>query len=92
MLGIKIEFSLLHTVQLAIRQRSIRGSMTSSTFPATQFSADEQIWHSLKCAISRSSGFQRWQLERQIDEKFQSLTLDLQVQKYLRETLETLAY
>jgi hypothetical protein len=29
-----------------------------------QFSADTEIWYSLKCAISNSSGFQRWQLER----------------------------
>ena len=66
--------------------------MTPPAFPETQFSEDEQIWASLKCAISKSSGFQRWQLERQLDEKSLNLTLDQQVQKYLRETLETLAY
>lgn len=53
---------------------------------------DSQIWQSLKQAIAASSGFQRWQLEQQPDDRFQSLGLDQQVQRYLRETLETLAY
>ncbi|MBD2518060.1 hypothetical protein H6G93_24375 [Nostoc sp. FACHB-973] len=55
-----------------------------------QFSADSEIWYSLKCAISTSSGFQRWQLER--DVQLHGLRLEQQVQRYLRETLETLAY
>lgn len=55
-----------------------------------QFSADPEIWYSLKCAIANSSGFQRWQLEH--DDQLQGLRLEQQVQKYLRETLETLAY
>ncbi|MEH2023632.1 hypothetical protein [Nostoc sp.] len=55
-----------------------------------QFSADTEIWYSLKCAISTSSGFQRWQLER--DVQLQGIRLEQQVQRYLRETLETLAY
>ena len=51
------------------------------------------IWERLKEAISSSSGFQRWQLERQsFDNQLQFLSLDRQVQNYLRETLETLAY
>ncbi|MCG6133586.1 MULTISPECIES: hypothetical protein [Nostocaceae] len=54
------------------------------------FSADPEIWYSLKCAIATSSGFQRWQLEH--DAQLQGLRLEQQVQKYLRETLETLAY
>lgn len=59
---------------------------------ATQWSEDSQIWHNLKQAIAASSGFQRWQLEQQTQEDCQSRTLDQQVQRYLRETLETLAY
>ncbi|AFY44610.1 hypothetical protein [Nostoc sp. PCC 7107] len=55
-----------------------------------QYPADTEIWYSLKCAIASSSGFQSWQLER--DAQLQGLRLDQQVQKYLRETLETLAY
>ncbi|QXE21757.1 hypothetical protein B6N60_00435 [Richelia sinica FACHB-800] len=53
-------------------------------------SDDASIWQNLKYAISASSGFQRWQLERHT--QLQGLRLDQQVQKYLRETLETLAY
>jgi hypothetical protein len=55
-----------------------------------QFSTDTEIWYSLRCAIATSSGFQRWQLER--DAQLQGLHLEQQVQRYLRETLETLAY
>ncbi|AKG23213.1 hypothetical protein [Calothrix sp. 336/3] len=51
---------------------------------------DTEIWYSLKCAIAASSGFQGWQLERET--QLQSLNLEQQVQKYLRETLENLAY
>lgn len=65
-------------------------------FPASrdyQFSEEPQIWNSLKQAISASSGFQRWQLERlTLDAQLQELNLDHQVRRYLRETLETLAY
>lgn len=51
------------------------------------------IWERLKDAIASSSGFQRWQLERQsLDNQLQFLSLDHQVRSYLRETLETLAY
>jgi hypothetical protein len=53
---------------------------------------DPSIWESLKQAIAASSGFQRWQLERNTDGKFSSLNLDIRVRSYLRETLETLAY
>lgn len=65
-------------------------------FPASrdcQFSEEFQIWDSLKRAIAASSGFQRWQLERlPMDVQLQQLGLDHQVRRYLRETLETLAY
>ena len=52
--------------------------------------ADTEIWNSLQEAIAASSGFLRWQLEA--GAKFQNLRLEEQVQRYLRETLENLAY
>ena len=55
--------------------------------------SEPEIWNSLKSVIAASSGFQRWQLERlQIEVQLQELSLDHQVRRYLRETLETLAY
>ena len=50
---------------------------------------DQEIWFSLRQAIAKSSGFQSWQLERNIDRE---VALDEQVKHYLKETLETLAY
>lgn len=65
-------------------------------FPASrarQFTEEPHIWDSLKQAIADSSGFQRWQLERlNLNAQLQELSLDNQVRRYLRETLETLAY
>ena len=61
--------------------------------PATsnyKFSSDPDIWSNLQYAIAASSGFQRWRLESNIH--LQELRLEQQVQRYLRETLETLAY
>lgn len=55
-----------------------------------QFQGDTEMWNSLKWAIAASSGFQRWQSER--GAQLQHLSLEQQVQRYLRETLETLAY
>ena len=57
-----------------------------------QLPADSEIWHNLKQAISTSSGFERWQLERNTDGRLSGLNLDHLVRYYLRETLETLAY
>ncbi len=53
---------------------------------------DQEIWNSLKGAIAASSGFQRWQVEHNDDPQLQVLSLDRQVRRYLRETLEMLAY
>ncbi|MEM8829057.1 MAG: hypothetical protein AAGE96_06840 [Cyanobacteria bacterium P01_G01_bin.19] len=50
---------------------------------------DKEIWVSLRQAISKSSGFQSWQQERGLNAQ---ISLDLQVRRYLEETLETLAY
>jgi hypothetical protein len=53
---------------------------------------DQEIWDSLKCAIASSSGFQGWQREHQTQLQVSDVPLDHQVRRYLRETLETLAY
>lgn len=55
-------------------------------------SEDSAIWDSLKQAIAASSGFQRWQLECGTDATLPAHSLDSLVRRYLRETLETLAY
>ena len=57
-----------------------------------QLPVDSEIWHNLKEAIAASSGFHRWQLERNTDGHLTGLNLDNLVRYYLRETLETLAY
>ena len=56
----------------------------------SQFSGDAKIRNNLKYAIAASSGFQSWLLEHQA--QFHELDFEQQVQRYLRETLETLAY
>ncbi|MBD1840116.1 hypothetical protein H6F78_12465 [Coleofasciculus sp. FACHB-64] len=65
-------------------------------FPASstsQFSGNTKIWESLKQAIASSSGFQRWEIEHPLDnDRLQEFNLDYRVRRYLRETLETLAY
>ena len=58
-----------------------------------KFETEPPIWDSLKQAIAVSSGFQRWQLERNTNNDQQhNISLDQEVSLYLRETLETLAY
>ncbi len=54
----------------------------------SQSDTDVPAWASLKKAIANSSGFQRWQLQSNQSDA----TLDDLVMRYLRETLETLAY
>jgi hypothetical protein len=63
-----------------------------SSSSATPVLEEAQIWNSLKEAIASSSGFQRWQLEHSLNNQLQELNLDNRVRRYLRETLETLAY
>jgi len=60
--------------------------MATSTISST-LKEDQEIWQSLKQAISKSSGFQRWQNENKLD-----MNIDEQVKQYLRSTLEALAY
>ncbi|MDJ0724127.1 MAG: hypothetical protein QNJ38_03350 [Prochloraceae cyanobacterium] len=53
-----------------------------------EFKTDMEVWQSLRCAIASSSGFKRWQKERNLE----TVELDDLVRLYLRETLDTLAY
>ncbi|NJR66091.1 MAG: hypothetical protein HC772_13435 [Leptolyngbyaceae cyanobacterium CRU_2_3] len=62
-----------------------------STTPYGQFSEDV-TWDSLKRAIAASSGFQRWRVEHVNALHLQNSSLEQLVSRYLRETLETLAY
>ncbi len=50
---------------------------------------DREIWNNLQRAIAESSGFQSWKQERNVSIEE---NLDIQVRRYLEETLETLAY
>ncbi|MGD2184276.1 hypothetical protein [Lusitaniella coriacea] len=58
----------------------------------TQFPQDREVWENLQRAIAQSSGFQRWRLEQQFENARQAPNLETLVRRYLRETLETLAY
>lgn len=62
------------------------------TSESSQFSQDSEIWDHLKQAIARSSGFQRWQVEHSMGDRLSDENLEGRVRRYLRETLETLAY
>lgn len=53
---------------------------------------DREIWQNLTKAIANTSGFQRWQTDKDVDLESEKGTLDQQVRCYLRSTLETLAY
>lgn len=48
-----------------------------------------EVWSNLRSAIAKSSGFKRWQQEQGISDQSD---LDLMVRRYLKQTLETLAY
>lgn len=70
--------------------------MASPSTTQSHFS-DDVIWDSLKRAIANSSGFQRWCAEQTVTDpstqtSTQEVTLEHLVSRYLRETLETLAY
>ena len=57
---------------------------------ATANTDDAAIWQNLKEAIATSSGFQQWKQEQSTEQT--NNTVDSLVRRYLRETLETLAY
>jgi hypothetical protein len=63
----------------------------ASPSAAQSYSSEDAIWHHLKQAIATSSGFQRWRVDRSVADAPDS-TLEQLVSRYLRETLETLAY
>ena len=64
--------------------------MTNSTITTQDGrEQDREIWLSLRIAIAKSSGFHSWQQEREVNA---DADLDIQVRRYLEETLETLAY
>jgi hypothetical protein len=88
MIGIvtKVALKILATSKLFIFWHSFHMSISSSA-PIN----DTSIWTSLKQAISASSGFQHWASQLSAIEQA-DLNLDARVQRYLRETLETLAY
>lgn len=69
--------------------------MASVSTSPSQFSEDA-TWDSLKRAIATSSGFQRWRAEQTTPttqlQDLPDLHLEQLVSRYLRETLETLAY
>ncbi len=48
-----------------------------------------EVWSNLRSAIAKSSGFKRWQQEQGISDQSD---LDLMVRRYLKKTLDTLAY
>lgn len=65
--------------------------MSSISLPDSQFK--DATWDNLKQVIAASSGFKRWLAERaSTNHQLQNLTVEQLVSRYLRETLETLAY
>lgn len=58
----------------------------------THHSGDTQAWESLRRAIATSSGFQRWRQQTDQEIGNEELSSEELVIRYLRETLETLAY
>lgn len=63
--------------------------MANPTIASQNSREHQEIWLNLRQAIATSSGFQSWQQERNIGAE---VDLDKQVRRYLKETLETLAY
>lgn len=66
--------------------------MTASVARTSDPVSRSQTWDNLKVAIAATSGFNRWQSEHPMGDRLLENTLDYQVRRYLRETLETLAY
>lgn len=66
--------------------------MAPSSSPTLRSYADDaQIWTHLQTAIAHSSGFQRW-VREQPPVTDEASVLESLVRRYLKETLETLAY
>ncbi|MBE9032683.1 hypothetical protein IQ266_23380 [filamentous cyanobacterium LEGE 11480] len=66
-------------------------SSHASEIPAGA-AANPEVWNGLKLAIAGSTGFERWKQDRKVDAETSETSLDALVHRYLRETLETLAY
>ncbi len=67
--------------------------MTDATLASnTQLNNNSSVWENLKQAIANSSGFKCWQEEQIPEQNDISHPLDAQVRRYLKQTLETLAY
>lgn len=64
--------------------------MTSKSFTLSE-SENANVWLNLQRAICGSTGFQRWKSELP-SEILDQTPLEQLVRRYLRETLETLAY
>jgi len=73
-------------------QKIAMNQLKTNTPQVLSFRADGHYWNELKRAISETSGFKRWVLERDLETKGSEPTQDTMVQLYLRQTLETLAY
>ncbi len=85
--GLRLLYQSEYSVQLQLET-----FMTLPSLQSSQFSEDA-TWSSLKQVIASSSGFQRWLAERSlVTGHSQSSNLEQLVSRYLRETLETLAY
>ncbi len=86
-------YNLIFLIRLSWKIKLLLESklyMTNSNiYKVEQASQDLEIWSNLRFAIAKSSGFKRWQQEQDINEQSD---LDLMVRRYLKETLETLAY
>ncbi len=63
----------------------------SSPTALHSYADDTQIWSHLQTAIANSSGFKRWVREQHPAADDVSV-LEPLVRRYLKETLETLAY
>lgn len=63
----------------------------SSAITAHSNTEDTEIWASLREAIANSAGFNSWK-QQQASHTWETQSLDILVRRYLRETLETLAY
>lgn len=72
--------------------RSVYAEKPMATQPSTLYGSENtNVWLSLQRAICSSTGFQRWKSELPVD-TLDKISLEQLVRRYLRETLETLAY
>jgi hypothetical protein len=80
------------THSFVLSGKTIMTQLKTLTSQSKASLADGQYWSELRQAISDTSGFKRWVLDRQIEPKSAEGTMDAMIQLYLRQTLETLAY